>query len=117
MGNPGIHVLSTPALVGVLDLLACECLVPALETGQGSVGTKINVSHLAATPVGMKIWARAEVVEVEGKRIVLKVEARDEHELIASGTIERYIMGSVQKFLARISAKSRGERHEKPPAS
>ena len=113
MGNPGIEVFSTPALVGLLDALAHACLVPALGPGQGTVGTKIDVSHLAATPIGMKVRATAEVVKVEGKRILVRVEAFDERDKIASGTIERYILGSVTEFIERVAAKARGELREK----
>jgi fluoroacetyl-CoA thioesterase len=113
MGNPGIEVFATPALVGLLDVLAHECIMPTLETDQGTVGTKININHLAATPIGMKVRAKAEVIEIEGKRVLVKVEAYDEHEQIASGTVERYIVGSVKQFVERIAAKARGERREK----
>ncbi len=87
MGNPGIDVFATPAVVGLLDVLAHECIVPTLGPGEGSVGTKINIEHLAATPIGMRVRARAEVVKIDGKRVLVKVEAHDEHEQIAVGTI------------------------------
>jgi predicted thioesterase len=113
MGNPGVPVFSTPALVGWLDVLAHACIVPTLEPGQGTVGTKININHLAATPIGMKVRADAEVVEIDGKRVLVKIDAHDEHEQIASGAIERYVVGSIPKFLERVAAKARGERREK----
>jgi predicted thioesterase len=113
MGNPGIEVFSTPALVGLLDVLAHQCLVPALEPGQGTVGTRIEISHLAATPIGMKVRATAEVVRIEGKRVLVKVEAFDERDQIASGTIERYVLDSVARFVGKVAAKARGEPNEK----
>jgi fluoroacetyl-CoA thioesterase len=116
MGNPGFNVFSTPALVGLLDVLARDCVASTLKPGQGSVGAKIDVAHLAPTPIGMKVRARAEVVKIDGKRIVLRIEAYDEQEQIASGTIEHYIISSVEGFLDRVAAKARGERREKPPA-
>jgi fluoroacetyl-CoA thioesterase len=112
-GNPGIEVFSTPALVGLLDVLAHECVMQSLDAGQGTVGTKVIINHLAATPIGMKVRATAEVTKIDGKRILVKVEAFDEHEQIASGTIERYILGSVREFIARLAAKARGEQREK----
>ncbi len=112
MGNPGVDVFSTPALVGWLDVLAHECLLPALEAGQGTVGTKVVVNHLAATPIGMRVRATARVTAIDGKRIQVDVEAHDEQEQIASGFIERYIVGSMPKFLERVAAKARGERHD-----
>jgi len=106
-GNPGVPVFATPAVVWMLDVLAHQVLVPTLEPGQGTLGTQINVAHLAATPVGMKVFATAEVLEINGKRILVKVDARDEKEPIASGTIERYITGSVERFLERTYAKAK----------
>lgn len=104
-GNPGVPVFATPAVVWLFDSLAHQVIVPTLEPGQGTLGTKINVEHLAATPMGMKIRARAEVAQIEGKRVLVAVEASDEVEMIARGTIERYITGSIPKFLERTYAK------------
>jgi fluoroacetyl-CoA thioesterase len=106
-GNPGVPVFATPAVVWLLDSLAHECIVPTLEPGQGTLGTKIEIEHLAATPLGMKVRARAEVVQIEGKRVLVKVEAHDELEMIARGTIERYITGSIPRFLERTYAKKK----------
>jgi predicted thioesterase len=106
-GNPGVEVFATPALVALLEQVAHRCI--PLQEGQGTVGTKVNVQHLAATPVGMKVIARAEVIEIEGRRVVFKVEAHDEQEQIAAGTHERFIIGSLEKFLARAAAKGKGE--------
>lgn len=104
-GNPGVPVFATAAVVWLLDSLAHEIVVPTLEPEQGTLGTKINIEHLAATPMGMKVRARAEVVQIDGKRVLVKVEAHDEVEMIASGTVERYITGSIPKFLQRTYAK------------
>jgi fluoroacetyl-CoA thioesterase len=106
-GNPGVPVFATAAVVWLLDSLAHECIVPTLEPGQGTLGTKIEIEHLAATPLGMKVRARAEVVQIEGKRVLVKVEAHDESEMIARGTIERYITGSIARFLERTYAKNK----------
>jgi len=106
-GNPGVPVFSTPAVVWLLDSLAHQVIVPTLDQDQGTLGTKIDIEHLAATPLGMKVRARAEVVRINGKRILVKVEAHDETEIIARGTIERYITGSVPRFLERTYAKGK----------
>src|SRR5215510_11992552 len=74
-GNPGVPVFATPAIVWLLDSLAHQCLNPTLEEGQGTLGTRIEIEHLAATPIGMKVTGRAEVVQVKGKRVLVKVEA------------------------------------------
>lgn len=104
-GNPGVPVFATPAVVWLLDSLAHQCIVPTLEPGQGTLGTKIDIEHLAATPLGMKVRARAEIGQIDGKRVLVRVEAHDESEMIARGTIERYITGSVSRFLERTYAK------------
>jgi predicted thioesterase len=109
-GNPGVPVFATPALVWLLDSLAHECLVPTLEPGQGTLGTRIDIKHLAATPIGMKVSGRAEVLEIDANRVMVGVEARDECDLIAQGTIERYISNSISRFLERTHSKRRRRR-------
>jgi fluoroacetyl-CoA thioesterase len=104
-GNPGVPVFATPAVVWLLDSLAHQVIVPTLDKDQGTLGTKIDIEHLAATPMGMKVRARAEVVQIDGKRVLVKVEAHDEAEMIARGTIERYITNSIPRFLERTYAK------------
>jgi fluoroacetyl-CoA thioesterase len=104
-GNPGVAVFATPALIGLLEETAIGCIAPTLTEGQASVGTRVDVQHLAATPVGLKVTAHAELIEVDGRRLVFKVEARDERESIATGTHERFIVNSMQKFLARAQEK------------
>ena len=113
MGNPGIDVFATPAVVGLLDVLAHECILPTLDPGQGTVGTDIKIQHLAATPIGMRVHARAEVVEIKDRRVLVRVEAFDAFDKIAAGTIERYVVPSIAKFLERVAIKSkRGENGE-----
>ena len=104
-GNPGVPVFATPAVVWLLDSLAHQVIVPTLDKDQGTLGTKIDIEHLAATPIGLKVRARAEVVQIDGKRVLVKVEAHDEAEMIARGTIERYITNSIPRFLERTYAK------------
>lgn len=106
-GNPGVPVFATPAVVWLLDSLAHQVIVPTLDKDQGTLGTKVNIEHLAATPMGMKVRARAEVASIDGKRVLVKVEAHDEVEMIARGTIERYITGSIPRFLERTYAKKK----------
>lgn len=105
MGNPGIDVLATPAVVGLLDVLAHELIVPTLSASEGTVGSKVEIAHLSATPMGMKIKASAEVSEINGRRVTVKVDLWDEQELVASGTIERVII-DVPRFLAKVQAKA-----------
>lgn len=105
-GNAGVAVFATPALIALLEETAIGCIAPYLVEDQTSVGTHVDIRHLAATPMGMKVMARAELVEVDGRKLVFKVAARDERELIATGTHERFIITSLTKFLARAAAKA-----------
>ena len=106
-GNAGMRVLATPALIGWLEATAIAALSKGLESGQGSVGTRIDMQHLAATPVGMRVTTRGEIVEVDRKRIVFRLEAHDEREQIASGTHERFVIVT-DRFLERAAEKAGG---------
>ena len=104
IGSGSVEVCATPYMVAAMENAACEALRPYYGEGENSVGTKLEISHDAATPVGMKYWAEAEVTEVDRRRIVLKVTAYDETGVIGSGTHERFII-QMEKFLAKAEAK------------
>ncbi len=91
-------------MIAMMELSACNALTPYYDEGQSSVGTKLNVSHDAATPVGMQVCAEAEVIEVDRRRIVLKVTAWDGQGVIGQGTHERFLINA-EKFLAKTEAK------------
>ncbi|MFZ5646093.1 MAG: thioesterase family protein [Bacillota bacterium] len=105
-GSGGVSVFATPAMIGLMEKAALSSVDPVLEEGLTTVGTRIDVQHMAATPVGMTVVAFSELVEVEGKRLVFRVEARDDVEVVGKGTHERYIV-PLQKFLSRASGKSK----------
>jgi len=105
LGNAGFHVLSTPRLVGLLEAAAIRAVAPALPAGAGTVGTGLDVRHLAATPVGMRVRARATVRQGDGRRVVYAVEAHDEVEQVAEGTHERVQIDQA-RFLAKLAAKA-----------
>jgi fluoroacetyl-CoA thioesterase len=107
LGNRGVHVLATPRLVGLLEEAAIAAVQSRLPAGAGTVGTRIDVKHLAASPVGMRVRARAVLREVDGRRYVYDVEAHDEREKVAEGTHERFQIDQA-RFLARIAEKARG---------
>jgi predicted thioesterase len=109
MGNTGVAVLATPFLVGLLEDVAGAVLRPHLPPGATTVGTMIEMRHLAATPIGMTVRARATLLEAEGRRYLFSVEAWDEVEKIAEGRHERFVIPSLGKFLARTAAKARPE--------
>jgi predicted thioesterase len=97
-------VLSTPRMIGYLERTAHLSILPHLSAGQSSVGALVHVRHLAATPVGMKVSFRSELIEVEGRRLKFKVEAWDEIEKIAEGEHERFIIDQA-RFDQRLAQK------------
>lgn len=105
LGNPGVLVYATPYVVTLLENASSAVLRPHLPPGGGSVGTMVEMRHLAATPVGMMVRARATVLETDGKRVLFAVEAWDELEKIAEGRHERFIVPNLGRFLERAMAK------------
>jgi predicted thioesterase len=103
-GNSGVHVLATPMLVSYFELTAHQLAMPALEPGKGTVGARVDVRHLAATPIGMRVRFRATLTERDGRRLVFRVEADDEQERVGEGTHERFIV-DMGRFMQRITAK------------
>jgi fluoroacetyl-CoA thioesterase len=105
-GNTGVQVLATPMLVSYFELAAHQLAMPALEPGQGTVGSHIDIRHLAATPIGMRVTFRATLTERNGRRLLFRVEADDEHELVGEGTHERFVV-DMHRFMERIATKGR----------
>ncbi len=91
-GSGTLEVFATPAMIALMEKTCFEAVQPFLEEGQGTVGTKLDVEHVSATPVGMTVEAECELTEVDGRRLVFSVEARDERGLIGKGTHERFII-------------------------
>jgi fluoroacetyl-CoA thioesterase len=98
------QVFATPMMVTAMENAALNAVRDYLEPGESAVGTLVNVRHLAATPVGHRITAKAEVTKVDGRRIEFKVSARDETEEIGSGTHERMVV-DLARLGARLAAK------------
>jgi fluoroacetyl-CoA thioesterase len=105
-GNTGVQVLATPMLVSYFELAAHQLAMPALAPGQGTVGSRIDIRHLAATPIGMRVTFRATLTERDGRRLLFQVEAHDDHERVGEGTHERFIV-DMQRFMGRIATKGR----------
>jgi len=108
LGNPGVHVFATPFLVGLLEQAAGAVIHPHLPPGASTVGTSVDIRHLAATPVGMKVRAKAVLVETDGRRYLFDVEAWDEKEKVAEGRHERFVVANLEKFLERAMKKAGG---------
>ncbi len=104
VGSGRIHVLATPVMINLIEAAALDAVERLLPAGHQSLGTRLEVRHIAATPVGMRVRASAEVVKVEGRSIVFRVEARDERDLIGDGTHERVVV-NVAKFDQRVQRK------------
>ena len=106
VGSGALPVFGTPFMAAMMENAAMTCLQNFLEEGQGSVGTQLDISHDAPTPVGMQVWAEAEITKVSenGKMIDFKVSAWDEKGPIGSGTHTRAIIKN-EKFLAKCNSK------------
>ena len=104
MGSGALEVLATPSMIALMEGTAQEAVQNLLEDGQGTVGTRIDVRHLAATPVGMEVTCTAEVTEVDRRRFVFTVKAKDEKEVIGEGIHERFVIDN-EKFFAKCRQK------------
>jgi predicted thioesterase len=104
VGSGSLDVLATPSLIALMEQAACDAIHRHLPGGQTTVGVRIDVRHLAPTPPGIQISARAELVEVDGRRLVFRVEAFDAHEKIGEGVHERAIVDA-DRLLGRARAK------------
>jgi predicted thioesterase len=104
LGSGSLDVFATPALVALMEHAACQALEGHLAAEQTSVGVRLDVAHLAPTPPGVEVRARAELVEVDGRRLVFRVEAFDEQERIGEGSHERALVDA-RRLLARANAK------------
>ena len=106
LGSGVVDVFATPCLIGLMEEASQTSVAPYLEEGMTTVGTKLNVSHDAATPVGMKVWADSELVEIDGRRLVFNVKAYDECGLVGQGTHERFIV-RLERFMEKAGAKKK----------
>ncbi|MBR4474820.1 MAG: thioesterase family protein [Oscillospiraceae bacterium] len=104
MGSGNLEVFATPYMIALMEEASQRSVAPFLEEGQSTVGTKLSVSHDAATPLGMKVWAESLLTEIDGRRLVFEVRAFDECGPIGQGTHERFIIKK-QRFLEKVEAK------------
>jgi len=104
IGSGKVRVLATPVMINLIEAAALKAIEHLLDPGYQSLGTHLDVHHVAATPVGMKASATAVVAKVDGRTVYFKVEAKDEKDLIGYGTHERVVV-NVAKFDARVQKK------------
>lgn len=103
-GSGLVPVFATPHMIALMEGAAVNAIQGCLAPDEGSVGTRLDVTHDAATPIGMKVWAEAEVTAVEGRKLTFAVAAYDEVERIGGGIHERFLI-KPEKFLSRVQAK------------
>ncbi len=104
LGSGRAPVFASPAMVALIEAAAVACVEDQLADGQETLGIQLDVEHIAATPAGLKVTATAELIEVAGRKLVFKVEARDARELIGRGRHTRIIVDSA-RFRAKVAAK------------
>ena len=104
LGSGSLAVFATPAMIALMEKTARLSVAPFLEDGQSTVGTLVNVKHLSASPVGMKITCRTELKEIDRRRLVFHVECSDEASIIGEGEHERFIIDEA-KFMTKTEAK------------
>ena len=104
LGSGGLNVFATPAMIALSEKTALTSILEFLPEGQSTVGTKVDMAHIAATPVGMKVRCETELIEIDRRRLVFSVNVYDEVEKIAEGTHERFIVDNA-KFQTKADAK------------
>jgi predicted thioesterase len=109
VGSGRIAVLATPVMINLIEAAALAAIEHLLPAGHQSLGIRLDVSHTAATPIGVRVTATAEVLSLEGRTVTFRVEARDEFEPIGGGSHQRIVV-SVARFDERVQRKVRGER-------
>jgi predicted thioesterase len=107
VGSGRVAVLATPVMINVIEAAALAAVEHLLPAGHQSLGIHLDVRHFAATPVGLKVTATAEVIGIEGRTVNFRVEARDEREVIGDGTHARVVV-NVARFDERVQRKVRG---------
>lgn len=104
LGSGGVPVFATPSMIALMENAALSSVAEYLPEGSSTVGISITSSHISATPLGMEVIAKCELVEIDGKRLVFKVEAYDAVDKIGEGSHERFII-NVEKFMKKNEEK------------
>ena len=104
VGSGRVHVLATPVMINVIEAAALTAIEHLLPEGYQSLGTRLDIRHFAATPVGMRVRAEVEVERIEGRSVTFRVSVADEKEPIGDGTHERMVV-NVSRFDLRVQEK------------
>ena len=100
VGSGTVSVLATPMMIALMEKTCLQSVRPFLEEGQDTVGTRVDVSHTAATPVGMKVRCTSELIEIDRRRLLFRVTACDDAGVVGEGTHERFVI-DIEKFQAK----------------
>ena len=103
-GSGGLEVFATPAMIAFIEYTALKSVEPFLEEGQSTVGTKVDVSHVSATPVGLKVSCETELTMIDRRRLVFSAKVYDSAGLIGQGIHERFIVDN-EKFIKKTQEK------------
>jgi len=103
-GSGTLEVFSTPSMIALIEKCCYKAAEPYLEEGTSTVGTKLEIEHVSATPVGMTVEAECELTKVDGRRLIFRVEAKDDAGLIGRGTHERFII-KCDRFVEKTYSK------------
>ena len=103
-GSGLVDVFATPAMVAFMEQTCLQLALKGIAKEEGTVGTLVNVTHTKATPIGMKVWCQAKLIEIDKRRLVFEVSARDEEAEIGKGLHERFIINT-EKFMAKLAQK------------
>ena len=103
-GSGTVSVFATPAMIALMESASINSVDRYLPKGYATVGTKVEIKHIAATPIDMKVIARAELMEIDGPKLKFKIEAYDEKEKIGEGTHARYII-KLDDFIKKVESK------------
>lgn len=106
LGSGAAEVFSTPSMIALMECAAKDCVRPCLEEGQSTVGTSISITHDAAVPIGFRVWAEAELIEIDRKALTFKVAAYSDVEKIGEGIHKRFIINEA-KFFSKLGDKYR----------
>lgn len=105
VGSGTVAVLATPMMIALMEKTCLLSVRPFLDEGQDTVGTQVHVSHTAATPVGMRVYCDSELIEIDRRRLVFRVTARDDAGVVGEGTHERFVIDT-ERFQAKAIARN-----------
>lgn len=105
VGSGTVAVLATPMMIALMEKTCLLSVRPFLDEGQDTVGTQVHVSHTAATPVGMRVYCDSELIEIDRRRLVFRVTARDDAGVVGEGTHERFVIDT-ERFQAKALARN-----------